>query len=64
MKYILIALGTIFIIASAFILSSIIFWGLGNLIIWVFKIDYTWTIWHGLACALVFALLKDIFNRK
>ena len=62
MKYILIVLGTIFIIAFAFVLSSLIFWGLGNLIIWIFKINYTWTFLHGLACALVFALLKEIFG--
>ncbi len=56
-------LGSIIIIAVNFGLSSLIFWGLGALIIWVFKIKYTWTIWHGLVCALVFVLLKEIFGK-
>lgn len=65
MKYIFGILGvSIVTIIVAFGLSSLIFWGLGNLIIWVFKINYTWTILHGLVCALVFALLKEIFDRK
>lgn len=68
MKYVFGALGIFFlsilVLAVLFGISSLIFWGLGNLIIFVFKIDYTWTIWHGLVCALVFVLLKEIFNRK
>ncbi len=55
---------SILVVLLAISLSSLIFWGLGNLIILVFKINYTWTIWHGLVCALVFVLLKEIFNRK
>ena len=56
-------LGSIIIIAVNFGLSSLIFWGLGALIVWVFKIKYTWTFWHGLVCALVFVLLKEIFGK-
>lgn len=56
MKYLLIGLGTILIIAILLSLSAFIFWGLGNLIIWTF--------WHGLVCALVFILLKEIFGGK
>ena len=67
MKKLLLVLGTsigaILIIALCFGLSSLIFWGIGNLIIWAFKINYVWTIWHGLICALVFALLKEIFGK-
>ena len=55
MKYLLIGLGTILIIAFVLSLSALIFWGLGNLIIWAFGIKFVWTFWHGLACALVFA---------
>ena len=58
-----VSIGTILTIAFYFGLSSLIFWGIGNLIIWVFKIDYVWTIWHGLVCALIFLLLKDIFGK-
>ena len=61
MKYLLVGLGTILTIAFLLSLSALIFWGLGNLIIWVLKINYIWTFWHGLACALVFGLLKEIF---
>lgn len=63
MKYLMIGLGTILIIAMLFSLSALIFWGLGSLIIWVFKINFVWTFWHGLVCALVFVLLKEIFGK-
>lgn len=68
MKYVFGAIGiiilSILVVLLAISLSSLIFWGLGNLIIWVFKINYTWTILHGLVCAVVFALLKEIFDGK
>lgn len=64
MKYLLIELGTILIIAFVLSLSALIFWGLGNLIIWAFGIKFVWTFWHGLVCALAFILLKKIFGRK
>lgn len=65
MKYIFSVLGiSIIAIVLALGISSLIFWGLGNLIIWVFNINYIWTIWHGLVCALAFALLKELFDRK
>ena len=64
MKYLMIGIGTILIIAFVLSLSALIFWGLGNLIIWVFGIKFVWTFWHGLICALVFVLLKEIFSRK
>ena len=64
MKYLMIGIGTILIISMLFSLSVLIFWGLGNLIIWAFGIKFVWTFWHGLVCALVFVLLKEIFSRK
>lgn len=64
MKYLLIGLGTILIIAFVLSLSALIFWGLGNLIIWAFGIKFVWTFWHGLVCTLVFGLLKEIFGGK
>lgn len=57
-----VSIGTILIIALCFGLSSLIFWSIGNLIIWAFKINYVWTIWHGLVCVLLFLLLKEIFG--
>ena len=56
--------GYILAIIIVFILGTLIFWGLGNLIIWVFKINYTWTIGHGLVCEFGYTLLKEIFGRK
>ena len=46
------------------IAGTLIFWGLGNLVIWVFKINYVWTIWHGLICEIGYMLLKEIFGSK
>lgn len=56
--------GYILAIIIVLIVSTLIFWGLGNLIIWIFKINYTWTIWHGLVCELIFILIKEVFGRK
>lgn len=43
-------------------LGASIFWGLGNLVIWVFRIDYTWTILHGLVAEFFYVVLKEIFK--
>lgn len=55
---------SILVVVLLFGISALIFWGIGNLVIWVFGISYVWTFWHGLVCALVFVLLKDIFGGK
>ena len=60
MRILIILLGILVMYA----ISSIIFWGLGNLIVWVFHLNYTWTIWHGLVCELIFILIKEVFGRK
>ena len=44
-------------------LGSLIFWGIGNLVIFVFHIDYSWTFFHGLVIDLIFLVLKNIFNK-
>lgn len=44
-------------------LGSLIFWGIGNLVIYVFHINYTWTFLHGLVIDLVFIALKEVFNK-
>ena len=44
------------------VVGSLIFWGLGNLVILVFKFDYVWTIWHGTIVMLIYILLKEIFG--
>lgn len=56
----------IILIISLFIsiiLGTLIFWGLGNLIIFVFKINYEWTFLHGLVVQLVFMILRNIFKK-
>ena len=44
------------IITISIVITTLVVWGAGNLIIYVFDINYTWTIWHGftgwvIACA-------------
>ena len=49
--------GILGVIAGIFI-GSLIFWGLGNLIIYVFNISYNWTFLHGLVCQLLYMLIR------
>lgn len=44
-------------------ISTLIFWGLGNLVIWAFKIDFTWEIWHGLIVTFLYMILRGIFSK-
>lgn len=46
------------------LIGALIFWGLGNFIILVFKVSYSWTILHGLVCELIYILIKNIFQKK
>lgn len=59
MEKIIIILGFLF----GILISSLIFWGLGNLVILVFKINYTWTFLHGLVAELIYLIIKGIFNK-
>lgn len=43
-------------------LSTLMMWGLGNLVIFVFDINYVWTIWHGLGCAILIQFIRNIFR--
>lgn len=58
----LILIGSLLIYATILLLSGLIFWGIGNLIVYVFNISYTWTYLHGLAIALVYATIKETIN--
>lgn len=41
------------------LLSGLMMWGIGSFVIWVFKLKFVMTYWHGLAISLVlFALGK------
>jgi len=46
------------------LISTLIMWGVGNLIIWVFHINYNWTFWHGLASCFIYWILRGIFNSR
>jgi hypothetical protein len=45
-------------------LSGLVFWGIGELIVWAFKIGFVWTYWHGLCTAIVVNVLSSIFGGK
>lgn len=62
MKILGIILGVIALIAIAFALSGLIFWGIGAFIIWAFGIAFTWTFWHGLAVVFIVWILSSIFK--
>ena len=53
-------LSTIFIILAiiagaivGLLINGLIWWGIGNLVIYVFNIDYVWTFLHGLCISLI-----------
>lgn len=56
-------LGFILGYLSGILIGSLIFWGLGNFIIFVFKINYTWTFLHGITLELIYLFLKGIFSK-
>lgn len=49
---------------GAFILGTLIFYGIGNLIIKVFDINFKWTILHSICAEIAYLLLKEIFSNK
>jgi hypothetical protein len=54
----------ILIIILDLALSGLVFWGIGALIVWAFKIGFIWTYWHGLCTAMVVNVLSNIFGGK
>ncbi len=62
MKVLGVILGVIALIAIGFMLSGLIFWGIGAFIILAFGISFTWTFWHGLAVAFIVWILSSIFK--
>ena len=46
------------------LLGSLICWGLGNVIIFIFKINYTWTFLHGFGLELIYLFLRGLFKQK
>lgn len=51
------------LILIIFFVSSLIFWGLGVLIINVFEINYTWSFLHGICTTIIVSILSSIFKR-
>lgn len=49
---------------GVFILGTLIFYGIGNLIIKVFDINFKWTMLHSVCAEIAYLLLKEIFSNK
>lgn len=54
-------LATILVMAIFFI-SSLIYWGIGVLIVNVFEINYSWTFLHGMCTTIIISILSGIFK--
>lgn len=50
-------------IILCFLATSFVFYGVGNLIIYVFKLNYVWTFPHGICLAIIITILKSIFRK-
>lgn len=58
----LVILFIILIIILGLALSGLMFWGIGALIVWAFKISFVWTYWHGVCTAMIVSVLTSIFG--
>lgn len=47
-----------------FTLGTLVFYGLGSLIVWAFNINFEWTIWHSVCAEMVYCLIKGMFSKK
>lgn len=54
-KYIILCL---ILLVIYVIVGTLIFWGIGNLFIMVFNINYKWTFVHGFLIELIWIVLK------
>lgn len=48
---------------AGFIVDVLMFWAFGNFAIHLFKIDFIWTIWHGLFVEFGYNMLKQLFRK-
>ena len=55
---------TIIIVCFAVSISGLCMWGIGNLVIHVFKINYEWTYLHGLTTTIVLMILAGLFKNN
>lgn len=61
---ILIIMGIILIIAFVWFIEALFFWGIGNLLIFLFGLKMKWTFLHGLGIAIIELVLKLIFRNS
>lgn len=64
MKYILAFIFVMIAIIVIFLLEGLLWWGIGNLIIFLLQINFTWTYIHGFVLGIVLSILKNIFGRN
>ena len=66
MRKIMILIGTVIVILialfAAYSIDALVIWGLGNLILHLFSIEYTWTFWHGFGSAITINLIRWFFK--
>lgn len=43
------------------LLQGVLFWGIGNLVIAIFKANYTWTFIHGMLSGMIVSLIMSFF---
>lgn len=64
MKKFFIVLAVVLAVIAAFALSGLLMWGIGNFIVWAFKISFVWTYWHGLAATFIIWIVSSIFKQQ
>lgn len=57
-------LGAIFFLILVALGEGLIYWGLGNLVIWTFKIDFALHYWQSLIFGLVFNFITYPMRKK
>lgn len=62
LKGIIIVVGVIIIVAILYAISGLCMWGIGNFVLWVFKVNYEWTYLHGLATSLILGVVGGAFK--
>ena len=50
------------IVAVTYAVSGLCMWGIGNLVIHVFDVEYTWTYMHGLCTSIVLSIVGGAFQ--
>ena len=43
-------------------LEALLFWGIGNLILWLLNMDFNWTFIHGLVMAIILCVIRIEFK--